>query len=83
MATKKVNRINSTSISGSAIWHRFFSTGEAPGLTLGTGALRARPALVEEIVKRLDQTELGMIEPPSRQRRGATGGLCSKSSKST
>jgi hypothetical protein len=25
-------------------------------------------------VKRLDQTGLGMIEPPSRQRRGATGG---------
>jgi hypothetical protein len=24
-------------------------------------------------VKRLDQTRLGMIEPPSRQRRGATG----------
>ena len=25
-------------------------------------------------MKRLDQTGLGMIEPPSRQRRGATGG---------
>jgi hypothetical protein len=77
MATKKVNRINSTSISGSAIWHRFFWP------NIGNRGVTSAAALVEEIVKRLDQTELGMIEPPSRQRRGATGGLCSKSSKST
>jgi len=35
---------------------------------------RAAAGACDEIVKRLDQTGLGMIEPPSRQRRGATGG---------
>jgi hypothetical protein len=35
---------------------------------------RAAAGACDEIVKRLDQTGLGMIKPPSRQRRGATGG---------